>query len=298
MQSRFLIALLSLAAVLPAQDDAKKVAQDSTPKVAAKPNAKVLLKTSLGDITLELFTNSAPKTVENFLGLAMGTKEYTGKDGKQTKGNYYDGLIFHRIIPKFMAQGGCPEGSGSGGPGFKFADEINAKSLGLDKMKAFTNGRPHKHLMLRSRQQQQQLLGPVFKKLKITSQADLDKKKKEFDVELAKISLADAFTIFGYKYDDKLTSYAMMRGTIAMANAGPNTNGSQFFINMVDNIYLNGKHTVFGKVLDGMAIVDKMQTVKMNGQRPAEAIKILSIRKVGEIPAKGAVKKTGKPGKK
>lgn len=77
----------------------------------------------------------------------------------------------------------------------------------------------------------------------------------------------------------------MQRGTIAMANSGPNTNGSQFFINMVDNTYLNGKHTVFGRVISGMDVVDKMQTVKMIGQStPAEDIQLISVRKIGEVP--------------
>ena len=89
----------------------------------------------------------------------------------------------------------------------------------------------------------------------------------------------------GYKFDDSRPSHAMNRGTIAIANSGPNTNGSQFFINMVDNFYLNGKHTVFGKVLDGMDVVDAMQKVKMVGQsKPEVPIKVVSIRKIGEIP--------------
>ena len=298
MQFRFLPVLLTLAAVLPAQDEVKKVEQDPKPKVAQKPNPKVLIKTSLGDITLELFANSAPKTVENFLGLAMGTKEFT-KNGKKQKGNYYDGLIFHRVIPKFMAQGGCPLGTGSGDPGFKFADEINAKSLGLDKLKALTNGRPHQYLLIRNQQQwNQRVMSPLFQKMGIKSQKDLDARKEDVQKKVQSLTVAEVYVNQGYKYDEKLTSYAMMRGTIAMANSGPNTNGSQFFINMVDNLYLNGKHTVFGKVIDGMAVVDKMQTVKMNGQRPAEPIKIVSVRQVGEIPAKGKAKESAKEAKK
>ena len=95
----------------------------------------VVMKTNHGTIYIELYPIAAPQTVKNFLGLALGTKEYTDPaSGKKLKGNYYDGLTFHRVIPNFMIQGGDIKGNGSGGPGYKFADEINAKSLGLDRI--------------------------------------------------------------------------------------------------------------------------------------------------------------------
>ena len=123
------------------------------------------MNTSEGRIELELYPEDAPKTVENFTKLAG--------DG------FYDGLKFHRVIPDFMIQGGCPEGSGRGGPGYRFEDEA-------------TNGLGHD------------------------------------------------------------------RGVLSMANAGPNTNGSQFFITHVSTPWLNGKHTVFGKVLEGLDVVDSV----------------------------------------
>ena len=124
------------------------------------------MSTNHGDITIELFDEDAPKTVDNFKKLAA--------DG------FYDGLIFHRIIKDFMIQGGCPQGTGTGGPGYKFEDEAN-------------NGVSHE------------------------------------------------------------------RGVLSMANAGPNTNGSQFFITHVATPWLNGKHTVFGKVVEGMDVVDSIK---------------------------------------
>jgi cyclophilin family peptidyl-prolyl cis-trans isomerase len=143
------------------------------------------MKTSEGDIVFELFDEDAPKTVSNFKKLAS--------DG------FYDGLIFHRIIDDFMIQGGCPEGTGTGGPGYTFEDEIN----------------PHK----------------------------------------------------------------VVRGALAMANAGPNTNGSQFFIVTTDAApWLDGKHTVFGEVRDGMDVVSKIGTTKTDGgDRPVEPIAIETI---------------------
>ena len=123
-------------------------------------------ETDRGPIKVELFPEKAPLTVANFVNLA--------------RRGFYDGLNFHRVIPDFMIQGGCPEGSGRGGPGYKFEDEAN-------------NGVGHE------------------------------------------------------------------RGVLSMANAGPNTNGSQFFITHVATPWLDGKHTVFGKVVEGLEAVDKVE---------------------------------------
>ena len=144
--------------------------------------AEATMTTNHGDITFELFDEDAPKTVENFRTLAR-------------KG-YYDGLSFHRIISDFMIQGGCPQGTGTGGPGYEFEDEIN--------------------------------------------------------------------------------QHKVVRGALAMANAGPNTNGSQFFIVTVGQApWLDGKHTVFGKVTGGMDVVDKLESLPTDGRdRPREDARI------------------------
>ena len=140
------------------------------------------IQTSMGAIEVELFAEDAPKTVENFSKLAG--------DG------FYDGLVFHRVIPDFMIQGGCPRGDGTGDAGYKFEDEIN--------------------------------------------------------------------------------DHAIVRGTLAMANAGPNTNGSQFFIVTADACpWLDGKHTVFGRVTSGMDVVDAIATVETDSSdRPREDVTI------------------------
>jgi cyclophilin family peptidyl-prolyl cis-trans isomerase len=143
------------------------------------------MHTTLGPVTLELFDEDAPKTVENFRKLAG--------DG------FYDGITFHRVIRDFMIQGGCPNGTGTGGPGYTFEDEIN----------------PHK----------------------------------------------------------------IVRGALAMANAGPNTNGSQFFIVTAASCpWLDGKHTVFGQVSSGMDAVDAIEGVETGpGDRPVDPPQIESI---------------------
>jgi cyclophilin family peptidyl-prolyl cis-trans isomerase len=136
------------------------------------------IQTNAGPVEVELFDEDAPKTVENFRKLAS--------DG------FYDGLIFHRVIPDFMIQGGCPEGTGTGGPGYTFEDEFN--------------------------------------------------------------------------------QHKIVRGALAMANAGPNTNGSQFFIVTTDAApWLDGKHTVFGQITGGMDAVDAIESAKTgSGDRPVE----------------------------
>jgi peptidyl-prolyl cis-trans isomerase A (cyclophilin A) len=164
-----------------------------------KPGTYATFKTSEGTVVCELFEQDAPKTVENFIGLAEGTKDWNSRSKKGAK--LYDGTIFHRVIPNFMIQGGDPEGTGMGGPGYKFADE--------------TKGSKH-----------------------------------------------------GFKE----------KGKLAMANAGPNTNGSQFFITVADTSWLTGKHTIFGEVVEGYDIVEKISKVAKDGSdRPKKPVVLESV---------------------
>ena len=161
------------------------------------------LHTSLGDIVIELFPNHAPKTVENFVGLATGAKEWTDpRTGKKSTEKLYDGTIFHRVISGFMLQGGDPLGQGFGGPGYQFADE--------------------------------------------------------FHVELQ----------FDRPY------------ILAMANSGPGTNGSQFFITVAPTTWLNRKHTIFGEVKDAasQAVVDAIGATPTGAQdKPVTPVVINSV---------------------
>lgn len=178
----------------------------------------VTLKTSMGDIVVELDADAAPKTVTNFVTLA--------KDG------YYDDLTFHRVIPEFMIQGGDPSGNGTGGKsiyGDTFEDEMNAESYNLHKR------------MLKDEVEDQAL-----------------------PEQLANASVQDYYEMLGYQYNSKLKSLPMNRGALAMANRGPNTNGSQFFIIQREEgtPWLEGKHTVFGTVVEGMDVVDAIANVE------------------------------------
>jgi peptidyl-prolyl cis-trans isomerase A (cyclophilin A) len=162
---------------------------------------KATLKTNRGDIVINLFPDHAPKTVENFTGLAEGSKDYKDDAGRSGE-RYYDGLGFHRVIPNFMIQGGCPLGTGTGGPGYTFKDEFHPE-LHFDK--------------------------PYL---------------------------------------------------LAMANAGPGTNGSQFFITTAATTWLNNKHTIFGEVADQASrdVVDAIGTTQTGpGDRPVEPVVIETV---------------------
>ena len=250
--------------------------------VKEKPtNPVLLMKTNFGDLYIEMFPEEAPKTVANFMDLATGKRAFVDHQTKaKVKRPFYDGLKFHRVIKEFMLQGGDPRGNGTGGPGYNFEDEINAESLGLHKLKAIKDGRPHAFLPIRNQNDfQRTLVSPLFQKMGIRSQADLDKRREEVKKRLNNLTLKDAYENMGYRFNEKLTSRPPQKGALAMANSGPNTNGSQFFINLIDTPWLTGKHTVFGKVVKGMDVVEKIgETPVGAGSVPQKEVKIISIR--------------------
>lgn len=253
----------------------QEIIEKAQEKPSNKKNPLAYMKTNHGVMILELYRAAAPKTVENFIGLARGTKEYKDpKTNKMVTGHYYDGLNFHRIIPNFMIQGGDILGNGTGGPGYKFKDEINAIALGLDQLKlkdapAYQIN-PH-------------IKAVVFKRLNINSQQQLDAKKHLIEPEVNKVlqlSVKEFLETVGYQFNDQLPSVKNDKYTLSMANAGPNTNGSQFFINLVDNVHLNGKHTVFGKLIDGRDVLETIakQVEPGQGSTPKAPVIIEKLR--------------------
>ncbi|HEY3322783.1 MAG TPA: peptidylprolyl isomerase [Planctomycetota bacterium] len=174
---------------------------------------RVRITLARGQIDLVLYEDDAPNTVANFVEL--------------TEKKFYDGLTFHRVIEKFMAQGGDPKGDGSGGPGYSFADESCAEAYGFDKL----------------------LLTDFAKKFNAPPPPP----------NMAEWSVKKLYEAQGIKFVPNLKSHRVTRASLAMANAGPDTNGSQFFICHVDCPHLDAKHTVFGTAIRGMNLVDTMK---------------------------------------
>lgn len=170
--------------------------------MAREAGTYAIFETSQGNIVVRLLEKEAPKTVANFVGLAEGTKEFTDvATGQKVKRNFYDGLAFHRVIPQFMIQGGCPRGTGTGDPGYKFADEFH----------------------------------PSLRHAKA--------------------------------------------GKLSMANSGPNTNGSQFFITVAPTPWLDNRHTIFGEVVEGQDVADKISNASRDSNdRPRTPITLQKVK--------------------
>ena len=224
-------------------------------------NVYVTMRTNYGDIELELFKDVAPVTVDNFVGLAEGSKEWTNpKTGEKMKSKYYDGLTFHRVIPNFMIQGGCPLGTGTGGPGYSFEDEFPGEEI---EVKGEITNQEDAILVY------QKIIMPYMQK---TAEPDEEISKIDRQVKLSQ-SIDPIVTHPVEFYQEKtgnttpLVTKKLLKsveyGTICMANAGPGTNGSQFFIVTLKDgcSWLNGKHTVFGRVVKGMDVAHTIENL-------------------------------------
>lgn len=238
-------------------------------KLPENPLLYAIIQTSNGDMIVELFPEEAPRTVQNFIDLSQGEKDFFGEKGVERR-PFYDGLKFHRVIPDFMAQGGCPRGDGTGGPGYRFEDEINAKYLGLDKLK-----------IKDSRAYEMHLQKAILQEFNIQSREALEEKRSQIEESFAsglELPVIEVLHRNGYRFNEVLKSRKALKGSLAMANAGPNTNGSQFFINQVDTPHLNGLHTVFGQLIEGYEVLDKI-IEKGNLQTTIKKITIVDKRK-------------------
>ena len=242
---------------------------------------KVLMRTSMGDIELELDRNVAPITVDNFVGLAMGTREFRDPATNQmTTRNFYDNLIFHRVIKDFMIQGGCPLGNGTGGPGYQFEDEC------------FTQGERiigQIDTEQKALQVWGELIIPYLQNTEnpndqiINIYQSVQQSQTGEPIMGRDVSFYENITGLGPVYTQGDLKATVDYATIAMANSGPNTNGSQFFIvsNREGTPWLNGRHTVFGRVTSGMDVVHAIEDVQKGANdRPVEDVRILSVRVV------------------
>ncbi|WP_183733688.1 peptidylprolyl isomerase [Desulfurispira natronophila] len=238
---------------------------------AGNPVAHIV--TSMGEIYAELYPQAAPQTVQNFIELSR-----TG---------FYEGLEFHQVVVGSMIRGGDPTGTGSGGPGYTFADEINASALGLDQESVVQEGYlPHPALGIGSQADfQQQILIPLIQSMGILTQHELELREHEVEQQLMALSLKEAYENLGYSYRDDLPSRHPVAGSLAMANSGPDSNGSQFVITLEDAPWLAGKHTVFGQVLLGMEVVERICQVSVDIEmRPRLPVIIENIEIVDDLP--------------
>lgn len=239
--------------------NADQTAADRKP---AKPDQQLSkytqakLITDKGEIVLKLEWQAAPLTCANFVKLAR-------------KG-FYNGVVFHRVIPGFMIQTGDPKGNGTGGPGYKFNDEINADALGLHQKKVSNNRFYRRDIQM-----------AIIKKLNISNRQEWQQKQDEVKALYNKIqnwSVKKLFQAAGYRYTSGLPSLKAEKFRVAMANAGPDSNGSQFFINVADTPWLNGKHTVFATVIKGTNTAVAISKVKKdNRNKPVTPLKIKKI---------------------
>ena len=230
-------------------------------------NSLMLMQTSQGDIYMELFAGEAPATVRNFIALAEAEMELQHPDYDiKTKPHFYDGQTFHRVIPGFLIQTGSPRNQRKGIIDYQLADEINAQHLGLDKIPLFDEaGSLHPWLNLEDRQGfHDSILLPLYEKLGITSKQELAQPQFAVLAELKQMSLMQAYENFGYRYNNRYPSRSPSRGTLAMATSGPNTGNSEFFIVVTDSNWLAGKNTVFGQVVEGIDIVERINSYAVN----------------------------------
>jgi cyclophilin family peptidyl-prolyl cis-trans isomerase len=247
-------------------------------------NPMVVIETTRGSMLFELFPKEAPDTVANFLGLAAGSKAWVNPlTGEEEERPFYDGLTFHRVVNGALIQGGSPSADGEGYPGYLLPDEINAASLGLDRMTVLDqSGDPNPVLGIRSQEDfQEGVLKPLYDSLGIRSTAQLETRISEVDKKLRALTVQQLYELRGYRYRDDLMSRAPVRGVIAMASTKPDENGSQFFITLTDADWLLGRHTVFGKIRAGTEVLDAIGRSRVDGEnRPQPEITILSVKKL------------------
>jgi cyclophilin family peptidyl-prolyl cis-trans isomerase len=324
-----------------------------------KPQTLVArMETTKGTIVIELFEDKTPITVANFVGLAEGSKTWTSPEGEEKNEPFYDGLVFHRVIKDFMIQGGCPQGTGTGGPGYQFQDECYAGEVvplegeiaDADTANEVFSKLLRPHLMenqgqspiaeiaalfqeMQTAQSVEPLIGktvediqkmlgsteaitrfqpeltPVTGKIEDDETANavfdalfrphLQEHQGESPIEAVaalfdEIRASNSVTPLVGKTVEELQSLlgtdakverptligSVDYGTLCMANAGPGTNGSQFFIVTKEGgtPWLNGKHTVFGKVIEGMDVAMAIQNVETSsGDKPVEDVSIVKI---------------------
>lgn len=252
-------------------------------------NPLIQIKTSKGDVFVELFPDEAPDNVTQFRALAAGEMVLVDEntDTAYTP-RYYNGMSFHRVIPDFLIQAGSPHRNPLGGPARLLDDEINADALGLgDKLVLTPDGSTNALLNLVTKDDfANQVLTPLYREMNITSAEDVIARQDQIAERLKTLTVKELYEFQGYKYVTNGPSHEVIRGTVALANTGPDSNGPEFFISLRDNPQLSGKHTVIGKVLEGMDIVDTIGQTPMAPTATSRISTIIySVEEVNRGPA-------------
>ena len=247
-------------------------------------NPLLLLSTSQGNIYLELLPEEAPQNVERFIALAQGEVEFFDAIANTSyTPRYYDGMYFHRVIPGFVIQGGSPNYHPLGMPDENLDDEINASALGLDRLPVLAaNGTINPILNVSSQTDfADRILAPLYQALNIDSAGDLEQQQSEVLSALQSLTVMRLYEYEGYDYQNRFPTRAISRGTLALANAGPNQNGPEFFIALTDSKWLNGRYTVIGNVVEGIEVADSIGSTAIDpiGFDPQSSV-IYSIRRL------------------
>ena len=230
-------------------------------------NPLLLISTSQGNIYIELFPNEAPRNVANFMALAEGEVEIINADGgAEFKSPYFNGLRFHRVISDFIIQTGSGVYHSRGAPVDELPDEINADYLGLDRLPVLDpDGSFNSMLKISNKAEfDEKILKPLYRRMNIESKADLLARQEAVLVQLQQMTVKRAYENQGYRYNNSNPGRGVTRGVVALANKGPNTNAAEFFIALTDADWLTGKHTVIGKVVEGMDVADAIGAVPID----------------------------------
>jgi cyclophilin family peptidyl-prolyl cis-trans isomerase len=224
-------------------------------------NPLMLMTTSQGAIYVELLANEAPDNVARFIELAEGQVEFFDEVANATfTPRYYDGMRFHRVLPDFVIQGGSPFYHPLGAPEPMLADEINAIALGLDRLPVLNEDGSINPMLNVGNQEEfaQRVLEPLYRELGVETVSELDSAEDDIVTNLRGLTVMRLYEYEGYAYRSDLQTRGISRGTVALANDGPNRNGPEFFIALRNADWLNGRHTVIGRVVEGMDIADRI----------------------------------------
>jgi len=255
--------LLSVTSVFADDTSARQAMEDSS-------NPLLNFDTSRGDIYIELLPREAPQNAANILALAIGEKEIEDTEsGFVFRPNYYDGQRFHRVIPGFVIQTGAAVNHPLGAPGEALPDEINADSLGLDRqLVLLPGGSVNPMLDIGDREEfESQVLQFLLADMGIEEADELRSQQERVYQRLRNLSIKALYELQGYRYQTGFSTRPVTRGTVVLANRGPNSNSAEFFIALTDSPSLTGRYTVVGRVVEGMEVADAIGSTEINPQR-------------------------------